>query len=261
MDESISEVQPQEGGGNPAWNDFLSAVPPEYHEKVTPVLKRWDEGVNQKLQSVQQRYAGYDAYEPFITGGVSPEDLQYGYGILKALQNDPVNTVKAIHEAFNITPDVFGQGQEELNPQDEIDPRYANLHPDVVAQLQRQQETLETMGKLLLKQREDALAAAEGEKLDAQLTALKRQYGDFDEAHVLRLALQMDNNVEEAVKYYNASIQNALAKRNVPQAPRLLGSGGGAPENSIDPRKLDRNQTIKLMTDMLKASQGANKAF
>src|SRR4051812_16507541 len=83
----------QQQGNNPAWNEFLEVVPQELHQKVTPLLSKWDSGVQDMVQKVHSQY---EPYKQFKDKGIAAEDLQSGIQILNALQNDPENTFKAI---------------------------------------------------------------------------------------------------------------------------------------------------------------------
>jgi len=259
MTEGAPEIQPQQdanpsGGINPAWNDALNDIPREYHEKVIPHFKNWDTGFNTQLQKVHSQYEAYKPYEPFVQNQVPFEEVQQGYGLLRAIYENPQGVIGAIQQAFNLGEPVDDQGVAEEIPDETA---YAQLPPNVVAQLQRQDQMLNTMAQIMAKEREQQLAYNEGIKLDKYLASLHEQHGDFDEGIVLQLAAQMDGNIDSAFQAYQNAIQQEVSRRNSPVAPRLISPGGSAPSNAIDPRKLNSRQTKDLIVDMLKAAQSA----
>lgn len=255
MSDQIPESTPQDApAGNPAWNDVLSIIPQEFHSQVTPHFSNWDKGVQEKIQKVHSDYQAYKAYEPFVQNNIPYEEVTQGYGLLRAIYENPQKVIEAIRQSFNLEPEVIEQGESE----DVGDEQYANLPPHIMQQLQRQEQMMTTMGQILAKQREQELAAVEAKKLDNVINGLKKEHGDFNEEVVLSLAMQMNGDVVKAHKAYTDMITSELAKRSAPKAPRLISPGGSAPDNAIDPRKLNGRQTTDLVVEMLKAAQ-ANK--
>src|SRR6187399_3584926 len=118
--------QAQGTGNNPAWNKFLEVVPQDLHEKVTPLLQKWDSGVQDRFNKV---HSEYEPWKGLKESGVDPELAQFGVNLVSALQNDPQMVFKALqeHYGFNTpTPpaDNSGQGQSEPSPEDQYNSRF-----------------------------------------------------------------------------------------------------------------------------------------
>lgn len=260
MSEGAPEIQPQGGvensspGINPAWNDALNDIPKEFHHKVIPHLQKWDSGVNERFQRVQSQYEPYKAYEPFVQNQIPFEEVQQGYGLLRAIYEDPAKVITAIQQAFNLGQPVLEQGETEVEDPGE----YANVSPEVMAQLQRQEQMLNAMAQIMTRQREAQMAASEGQKLDKIMADLHKEHGEFNDEVVLHIAAQMNGDIGAALGVYQNAVQQEMARRNAPRAPRLISPGGSAPSNAIDPRKLNSRQTQDLIVDMLKAAKGAS---
>ncbi len=259
MSEGIPEIQPQgeapdSGGVNPAWNDALGVIPKELHHQVIPHFKNWDTNFNSQLQKVHSQYEPYKAYEPFVQNQIPFEEVQQGYGLLRAIYEDPTKVISAIQQAFNL-----GQPVEEQGPPEEIvdESAYAQVPPHIMQQLQHQQKMLDTMAQIMAKQREQQLAYSEGQKIDQYFAELKSKHGEFNEDIVLQLAAQNGGDLGAAFEAYQNAIQQEFARKNTPVAPRLISPGGSAPSNAIDPRKLNPRDTKNLVVDMLKAAQAS----
>jgi hypothetical protein len=252
MDSEIGAVDSGQGnfdGGNvnPAWNDVLSIIPTEFHSQVTPHFDKWDKGVQGKISEVHKQY---ENYKPFVESQISPDDLRMGYGLLQAVYNKPLDVIRAMQQSFGLD---LSELLEVESGEEEVETDYAQLPPEVQNQLATLQRQSETMGQILLKQREEALAAEESKRLDQEITSLKQKYGEFDEEVVLTLMLNGYDS-EQAVQRYQQLANNIRSASNRPPAPQLLGSGGAIPDKSVDPRKLNPKETRNLVAEMLRAS-------
>jgi hypothetical protein len=228
-------------GGNPAWQEFLEPIPQELHEKVRPVLEKWDKGVQDKFNTVHQQY---EPWKPIIDAGVDPDTANFALNLLNSINENPEQVWKAIGEYYKLSPQgtTSGQGQQELQvEEDPYDPR--------ISTLERQNQI---MAAHLVKQQEDRLAAQAEAQLDQELSSLRTKYkaqGDFSEQFVLAY-MQNGFNSEDAVKAYYEFRDAERAKFG--QKPLIMGSGGGVPQfNNTDVRKLDESQTKNLVVQML----------
>ena len=245
------------GNNNPAWNDVLNVIHKEFHSQVTPHFSNWDKGVQDKINNVRGEYATYEPYKAFVESQVSPDDLRMGYGLLQAIYKEPLRVIQAMQESFGLDLSELLGSQENNDPDPSIDANIAQLPIEVQQQLARLQQQSDTMGQLLLRQREEALEAEEAKKLDDEFAALKQKYGDFDEEIVLTLMLN-NYSAENAVQRYLQHVNGIRTANNKPPAPQLLGSGSAIPDRQVDPRKLNARQTKDLVTEMLKAAAGGS---
>jgi hypothetical protein len=233
-----------EDQGNPAWSTFLEVIPEEFHEKVKPVLRNWDSGVQERFQKVHQEY---EPWKPFVEGKVDPEHAQFALNLLNRLDTNPAEVRDAINEYYKLNAPVTpgpnsGQGQAE--PPEEVDPydtRFKTL-----------EENNRVMAQILLSQREAEEATRADQELDSQLSSLRKTHGDFDERYVLAL-MQTGSSAEDAVKGY-MDFRDREVGRRVPKPLIMGGASGGSLNQGIDPRKLDDKGTKDLVVQMLEAA-------
>lgn len=229
------------------WNDALSIVPEEYHEGLTSVFNNWNSSRESELSKIR---SDYSQYQPFLDNQISFEELQQGYGLIKAVYEDPEKVVQAIREAFGVETDPSTETTDDPNDDPTIPAEYRN-------QLEYQDRMIKTMADLMLKQREEALAAEESKELDKKLAELKQTHGNFDEFVVLSIAANMNGDIDKALEVYRGSVGNS-GGGNSSLAPRLLSPGGSAPSHrSIDPTKMSSSDRKNLIVDMLKASHAS----
>jgi hypothetical protein len=252
LENSGNNVDPSQGnsdsGNNPAWNDVLSVIPQELHSQVTPHFSNWDKGVQEKINQVHQQY---NPYKPFVESQISPDDLRMGYGLLQAINTKPLDVIRAMKESFGL--DLTELLDVPNNEPDPNETQYAQLPPEIQQQLAALQRQSELQGQILLKQREEALAAEQSQILDKELAEARQKYGDFDEEIVLTLMLN-GYTTDQAVQRYNQHVGAIKAASNRPQPPQLLGSGSAIPDQAVDPRKLNPRQTKDLVAEMLRAA-------
>lgn len=230
-------------GVNPAWNDLLGIIPQELHNQVTPHLRNWDQGVNQRFQGIQEQYK---PYKSFVDGNIRPEDLQMGYGLVQALNEDPARVYQAIAEHYGLSQ---GAAEEETAEEE------SGLPPEVMQKLQAFEQFQEQVSRLLVGQREQELAKTAEDALDKELSDLAGKFGDFDEQIVLPL-MQNGLSGEQAVQRYFQIMDELATKASRPQVPRIIGSnGGGIPQGGVDPVKLPSNDVKKLVAQQLLASR------
>lgn len=234
-------------GGNPSWGELLSALPDEYHEKVTPVLSKWDQGVQQRFEKVQSEWEPWKKYRDTY----KPEEVEWGLSLAQSLANDPKATHEAIGEYIKNTlgidvtaPSANPSGQGQQEPTDTQD-------PNALALAQYKQQLDLVSRAVLAKEQKDQEAAAEIQ-LDRELTAAKTKYGEYDERFVLA-RLQAGDSVDQAVQAYH-SIAEQAAKNARPRF-QFLGAGGGVPATPIDTRKMTDTDRNKLALEMLMAAR------
>lgn len=241
-------VRPQGegGGGNPAWGEFLGAVPQEYHDKVTPILEKWDQGVNSRFDKVHSEYADFKGFKD---NGITRQQLEQGLNLLNAISADPLEVWKAMKEAYKFEDSApAGQGQQEPKVEDE----------PWKGQYEGLKTQLDTVSRILLERHRADEAAQADAALEKELTSLKGKYGAFDEEFVLaKLTVNPRTTPEDAVKAYKEWESKQQARFG--PKPLFMGSGhGGLPSNMPDVRKLTDKGTKDLVADMLRASQQAD---
>lgn len=235
------ELQGTDSAGNPAWKPFFEAIPQEYHEKVTPLLREWDKGVNDRFQKV---HSEYEPYKPFI-GQYKPEDINWGLQLAQVVQSDPRKLWDTLGEHYGYFKEISGQGQQEPDQQ-QPEP---NPYEQEIAHLRQQQEIIARA--VLAREQKEQAARAEVE-LDREFSDLKKKYGEFDDQYVSALMLNGLSG-EQAVQQYQAKMQ-AFAKQFEPRFT-FLGSGGGVPTSDVDVTKMSAQDRRKLAVQMLEAAK------
>jgi hypothetical protein len=236
-------------GVNPAWNSLLEQIPEDLHSKITPQLKEWDSGVQQKIQSVHSDYADYKFLRE---SKVDPEDVRVALGVLRAIQEDPRSVYDSLASSYgyaetqNNNQPNSGQGKPESD--------LSGLPPEVAEKLQRLEGGYDTMAQILLeRQKQDEAHAADAE-LEKEFKQLKDKHGEFDENFVIAQMMQGLSG-DDAVKAYQSLVDRVLTDRAKAPAPRLLGSGTASipGEGKVDVRKMDSGQTKQFVTAYLAA--------
>ncbi len=235
--------------GNPAWGEFLGVVPQELHHQITPILKKWDDGVNERFNKVHSDYA---AFKPFKESGVDPAVLQQGYQIHQALQSDPKRVFEALVGAY---PDLLegmqqqsGQGQQEPTAEDMLQKRL-----DAMDAQQRQiAEVMIAQHRAEEVQRADA-------QLDAELKQMRTTHGDFDDEWVLsKLQANPRMTVEAAVQSYQ-QFENKVRSKYAPKPLFMGGGSSGLPGSAPDVKKLSDKDTNNYVAEILRQHHAAQQ--
>lgn len=256
--EGLGSGQGDGQGGNPAWNDFLSVIPQDLHEKVTPVLQQWDTKVQNGYQKVHQEYEPWKA----IIKGSDPETTQYALQMLSALENDPKSVYKAIGDFYKdqlgdlVQPGAGagGQGQGEPNNKDlDEKPWLADLNA-----IKQQNEMLT---RVISSQQQSQQNAAADARLDNDLSAAKKTHGEFDENYVLGLLMANPQaTVDDAVKTWKESITTWTEKLGMGgPKPFFMGGGSSIPGNGVNIKQATDKQTKDVVVQYLQAAAMQNK--
>jgi hypothetical protein len=247
-DNSFNNPNDNSSQGNPAWDEFLSAIPEDYHEKVQPVLQKWDQGV-------QQRFEQYKPYERYVKEGIDPQVVDYGLNLMNKLDNQD-GALEIFQTLGNYLEQQGLLGQEEDEEEDNGDFDYNSLPPQLRKQIESLEQGYGTLAEYQLMQEQQRREAQEDQLLEQELGSLREKYGDFDEEWVLAKMVN-GADTEDAVKSYHQWVDNQLQNRNRPKAPRLVGSSGDFPstQNSFDPKKANDRQTRDYVAQFLQDYQ------
>jgi hypothetical protein len=256
--ENIEETQGQTGGDqegtgglNPAWNEVLNPLPQEFHSQITPHLQKWDQNFQNKIQEVHSQYEPYKGYEPFVQAGVTPDEMNYAYGLYNALNTNPGEFLAALQEAVGQETQNQQQVQFEQQGQYESTPQSPDFDIESHPYVQRLNGMVETMAQIFLGQKEQEEQQAYDQEFDQELQSLKETYGEYDEKYVIGLLMaNPEMPTEDAVKQYKALEQQILSGKRQP-GPPVLGSGGNIPNVQTDTRKMGGKDTRSIVAQML----------
>lgn len=235
--------------GNPAWSEFLGVIPQELHHQVTPILKKWDDGVNERFNKV---HSDYEAFKPFKESGVDPNVLRQGLDIYNALQQDPKRVYEALRGAY---PELLegeannsGQGQQEPTAEELLQKRL-----DAMDAQQRQ------MAELMLTQHRAEETAKADAQLNAELDAMRKKHGDFNEEWVLsKLMVNPKMSVEAAVQSYT-QWESSMKARYAPKPLFMGGGSNGLPGSAPDVTKLNDADVRNYVAERLRQAQQAQQ--
>lgn len=244
--------QEQQNSGNPAWAEFLDKLPTSLHSQVTPVLHKWDQGVQQRFQAIHDEYAPYKQYKE---QNVDPETINYALGLVNALNEDPRRVWESMGEYYQLTPQEQQQVQQQIqqeSPNGEPNVWDADTEEYVDPRVSQLEQGVKQLAQVIYTQQQEAANKAESDKLATELDSLRSKHGDYDENFVLG---QMLNGVsaEDAVKNYQTLTEKIRSEANQPPAPKVMGGGGGAlPNESVNPAKMSEAQRRQLAAQMLR---------
>jgi len=217
---------------NPAWNELLSAVPQEFHNHLLGGLDKWDRGVQNRFQKVQQDYAPLKAYEEFAKLNVAPTDINEAMQIRHAMQNDPASLYKWLQDSYPQLAGQNGQGQEEqeleLSETDALfqDPRYLEMKQkaDFAAQ------AIEQFNKQAITNKVSA-------QVETETKQVQEKFPGLDITKVAKYALGMSRNdnsmpdLMKAAEEMATFVPNAAppVTRVSDTAPPVINGGGRLP--------------------------------
>ncbi len=232
--------------GNPAWKEFYDVVPSEIHDKVTPLLQKWDQGVQERFTKVQSEY---EPWKELINNQVDPADAKFAVQLLNSLEQNPQGVHQAIGEYYKLINPDSGTGQGHVEPKAEPEePQYATASD--LAALRQQNEI---MAQILLNNKQAEDAKMQDAKLTSEFDAARQKYGDFDEKYVSGLLLANPNmSVDQGVASFKQFVTNEAAKYR--PKPLFMGAGGGVPGQQTDVSKLTDKGRRELAVSVLKAA-------
>lgn len=228
--------------GHPAWSNMLDDLPESVRPLVRPKFEEWDKNVQQLVGKVHSEYEPYKAWQP-IAAEYDPDTAMQAIQLLEALNEDPERVYRALQENFGYDQQTPEQGQP--NQENVFD---VSEQPVVDPRLQTVEEMTNAMAEIMLSQQRAQDQAREDAELEQYLGGLKEQYGDYDEEYVLA-HMHLGLTGEEAIQKFQALQQQFVANR--PQAPTVMGSGGGLPTQAIDVNSLDSKSTKALVAQFL----------
>ncbi len=226
-------------GLDSSWNDVVSAFPEDRRSEL-----------GSQLKSRVESYEALKPWETFTKAGHSTESVQQAVDVYNILNNNPREVYETIGQYLGITPQQAQKVVESTeggNDEDDDDPYSAE-----VEQLKQQVRVLSELQLAQHQQETNAKQAAEQDQaLEAELSALKAQHGDFPEQEVLMRMYHLNMTAEEALANYNELADNIRARR---PAPTLLGGSGSIPNRRIEPQKLNSQDTRSLVAQMMQAA-------
>lgn len=235
-------------GGNPAWNDVLQYVPEDKRQEVVPRLQEWDKN----YQEVQQQLA---PWKEFVDSKVDPETAQLGLNVLTTIENNPQAAYDAIGKHLGISSKEAKEVVQDV--QKDIEAGQDSSSGISKEQFEQLKKTTDAMAQILVANRQQEEINQEEQALDQELSALKKNKGDFPEEEIVMRMLHLGLNAEEAYDHYAQFEENLFKSRK--QAPRVLSGGGQVPQPHVKVTELDRKGTKDYVAQMLTQAAQQNQ--
>lgn len=254
IDTEVETPETESSAGNPNWDEMLSQIPDSFHHLITPHLTKWDQGVQQRFQQIQQDNSGYAPYKDIMEQGVDPQAIQQAMSVMGMLNDKPDQFFREMQTFYKDDPrfaqsDV-SQGQQEYDlSEEDQQPSQYNIETD--PRFIEMKNNQDIMANFLSNQVQEKENAAEDAALDNEMTALTQKYGEYDQEYVLGLA-QGGVDLEVAVQRYHAMV-NGIRTAPTPGSnlPRVVTPGGGVPSTAIDPAAMNNSDTKSLVASYL----------
>lgn len=258
--QGITEPEPDNSPGpNPAWNDVLGVIPEQFHSVITPHFQKWDQAAQSQIEKANQAASQYEPYKAFIEHGIDATELENGLRLMYEVNNNPQAVWNALGQAYSLAND---PGKAAENDDDEESPE-GNVQQILQdnPKLAELQQGIELVSQIVLNEQTEKANAKADAELEAELAALKKTHGEYDENYVMGLMLN-GTSAEDAVQSFVDLRNNLLQNNPRPFAPHVMGSSGGGsgiPSQAIDPTKLSGKDTRNLVAQMLQAEFGPQK--
>lgn len=232
-------TEPQENAT--PWAQYLEPLPESVRPLVEPVFKQWDGDVTKRFQAYSQDQAKYKPWDSVIEQYGDPQQAQAAFQLMQAINENPEQVYQALVQEFG-----FGD-QGGTEPEDDLDDSDT---PARDPEFETVKNMTEQMAEIMLAQQMADQQAQEDRKLEEYMGQLTEKYGDYDNEYVLA-HMNLGYTGEQAVEKYQSMLNNRIAA--APQAPRILGAGGGLPSQAVDPAQLNSRDTKALVAQMLAA--------
>jgi hypothetical protein len=227
------EVKP-----HPAHEKLLNEIPEAWHQKVLPHLQEQDKYYQQEMEK-------YSPYKDIVESGISPEIVQGGINLAKAIETQPMDVYNSLTQylkqqgllaeeakeaAKEIMEDESGEDFAEIMDGEEL-PAALKKELNELKEFKAQQEDF------IYQQKLEKETQVELQKLESEMSELKSKY-EVSDAHETALYDLMnaainagrDMSVAEAAKQLQEMVGPFQGKGGAPAepAPRVVGSAGGA---------------------------------
>lgn len=262
------EVEGQETTAEPVVEPEVNNDPPykqqleEFPESLRPIAEKqfqeWDKQVNDRFDKLHSQYEPWkDVFE-----ATDPETVNNALLLAQAMQERPQEVWEAIAAAHGFSS---GQGQnsnqQEPNSSqkpDEGSPVELDPNDPLFQKLTQLEQNQAIIAQALASRNDAEALTAANQQLDQLLTGLREKHGDFNEKFVLGL-IANGADPEKAVEEFKSIVSDSLSKQNSPNAPTVVGGGGGVAAEPVDVTKMSPKDTKTHVADLLaKAAAEAN---
>lgn len=254
------EPEPQEVKPNPAWEAILGYIPEDKRPEVLPKFKEWDDN----FAKVQSEYA---PYKPLLENKVPFEEVQRAFAFANLVNTNPKALYDELGQRFG-----FGQGQQQVDNNEEEDNDDPDLNPDPNKvpdftkhpEFIRMQQTIDQF-----KQAAEAEAVRQQEQADMQ--RIESEFSEIENEHKVKLNPQVraevinravligdrtgNYDIREGYKDYVSFVSQVRNSRANATAPKVFSGNGGLPTgNAKSLGELSDEERAKRIVAMLEAA-------
>lgn len=241
-----------EESGQKPYAQYLEGIPSSLIPTVEKAFQKWDADTGRKFQQVHSQYEPLKAYEKFASNKVDPAELEQAYTLLSRVREDPKGVFETLGQAFGFLGEQGQQGTNQPGSDDPDDEFSDETDSEGNSLADPDRQMVRTMAQFLVQQEHERRVAEASQQIDQEFAAAKEKYGDFPEELVIQL-LQANPSmtVDDAVSQFNQVVEQHVAKRKAPPAPKILGAGGGMVSEPVDVSKMSPAERKKYVTERL----------
>ena len=237
---------------NPAWDELFDVLPKSLHGMVKPVLDKWQGGIDSEFEK-------FGAYRKFADAGVNPEVIEASMELARQVSTNPKAIYDELAERYGWqqAQAMVEQAADNLEEADEED--IFEGDEDASSEFKALRAELDSLKSNIASQEEAAEQAALNNEIEASLSNLSSDSGDFDQEAVVRRAMLLADDYPDAsigqliqagYEQYNGELEKM--RSTVKKSPRV--AGGSANKSPAAPVKTlnTREDRISAIEEIVK---------
>lgn len=244
-DNAGGEIQQENNGGNPAWQELYDVLPSNLHTIVAPVLDKWESGSQSKIQQYAEQIKPYESYKPFVENNVPADRIEQALQVAQLIDADPKAFLAQMQTFYGETPSEPQQQAQQQQQQSTEDGNFFDTEAfdlDKDPRFQQIKQQQDIIANFLSTQAEQERIKQEDAALEQELTTLTTKYGEFDEKYVIGL-VAAGSGLEDAVKSYHTMVESIRSKPAADaDLPNIITPGGGMPSEAVNPADMTTDQ-------------------
>ena len=248
---------------NPKHKELLDVLPESLHHLVIPVLKTWDQRVNEQFANIHASYDDLKAFKPLVDNGIDPEYVEKAVVLADQLQRDAKGTIAQINQAWNLGLTLDAQPANNADEEFEFDDDTDIMNHPKVKALAQSVEQMQQQFESKTQQEQEAQALAEFEaEMDTFEAKCKEEGKPFNRMFVTALVSQ-GLEIDEAVTQYQQVLAGTVSVPDDAQqqtddsgAPVVLGgtgNGSGVGEQPIDFGSMSKGSLNDAVAQLVQA--------
>jgi hypothetical protein len=239
--EEVEVEEPEEeAAGNPALSELYDVLPKSLHSLVEPVINKWQAGIDQQFEKIAP-------YRRYADAGVDPQVIEASLELAAEISANP----KAVYDELASR---YGWQQAQQIMQEAVQTADAiESDPDfeddpTTTELKALKAEIEAMRGERQDEIEAQTAYALDNEIEETVSAIKSEFGDFDEEAVIRRAMLLADDYPEAEiqqlisaahEQYAGEIKAMQA--SIKRAPKVAGGAGNSipapPQQKLNTRE------------------------